>query len=97
MNPLLQILFGSVVRSNVWVWVPYFLRRADFMVVRETCGGEELSIAGDHIVGGYREGSLGRTVVKQIEVSLGCGDVGPRAVHGIGNRAEFFHQTNEPP
>ena len=78
------------------MWVPYFLRGADFHGCSWNTRGERLSIAGNHIVGSDREGSLGRTVFELIEISLGCGDVGSRAIHGIGNRAQFFHQANEP-
>src|SRR5207249_5093059 len=76
---------------------PFFLRDAVSMAIPWNTRGERLSIAGDHIVGGHREGSFGRTVFELVEISLGRGDVGSCAVHGIGDRAKFLHQANEPP
>ena len=75
---------------------PFLLRVPSDAPGAQNSRGGRLSVAGNHIVGGHREGSFGRTVFELVEVSLGCGDVGSCPIHRIGNRAEFLHQVNDP-
>jgi hypothetical protein len=54
---------------------PFFLRGVVSMAAPWNTWGERLSIAGNHIVSGHREGSFGRTIFELVEILLGRGDV----------------------
>ena len=76
---------------------PFTLRGAFQRLMAWDTREERLSIAGNHIVGGHRKGSFGRTVFELTELLLRRGHVGSGAIHGMGYRSELFHEANQPP